>query len=156
MPTPECACTSVDHAHHTLIDDVFFGQHPAHAIKATADGAALRDELLCHAARDYLITYCLSEGGAHRVLGLALALGRGAEHAEHSMAAYTTAAFAALALGHRERGILLLGTALEAEEVHGTEYTLAHYLAHGIWSARLPAEAYREMARLTRRRLCPA
>lgn len=71
------------------------------------------------------------------------------------MAAYTAAAFAALALGHRERAILLLNAALEAEDALGQEheYVLAHQLAHGIYVYDLPAAAYREMARSTRLRL---
>src|SRR6185437_13701892 len=112
----------------TLIDEIFFGQALAHTIRDTPDGAALREALLCPAARDYLITYCLNEAGAHRVLGLALALGRGAERADHTVAAYTTAAFAALALGRRERGIVLLDAALETE-IRGREYVLARQLA---------------------------
>lgn len=153
MLTTDFPRASVDPTHRALIDETFFGQALAHTIRDTPDGAALREVLLCPAARDYLISYCLNEAGAHRVLGFALALGRGAEHAEHAVAAYTTAAFAALALGHRERGILLLGIALEAEENHGSEYALARLLMHGICQSHLPAAAYREIARRTRCRL---
>src|SRR6185312_9128470 len=125
MLTTDFPRASVDPTHRALIDETFFGQSLAHTIRDTPDGAALREALLCPAARDYLITYCLNEAGAHRVLGLALALGRGrgrgAERADHKVAAYTTAAFAALALGRRERGIVLLDAALEAE-IRGREY----------------------------------
>ena len=140
----------VDLLHHTLVDVAVTGSAPAHQIDATTIGAELREALLTLAARDFLITYCAQELGAHRVLGLALALGRGAQTAEHALAAYTVAAYAALALGHRDRGILLLDTALDAEEAYGHEYTLAHQLCQGVYVSGLPAAAYREIARSTR------
>lgn len=149
----ESAPTPVDLVHHTLIDVAMTGRASVHRIDATAIGAELRETLLNYAARDYLLTYCAHESGAHRVLGLALALGRGAQSAEHALAAYTVAAFAALAIGHRERGILLLDTALEAEEAHGQNYVLAGQLCLGVFLHELPAAAYREMARRTRLRL---
>lgn len=154
MPSlTESAPTPVDLIHHTLIDVAMTGRASVHRIDATAIGAELREALLTIPARDYLLTYCAHESGAHRVLGLTLALGRGAQSAEHAMAAYTVAAYAALALGCRERGILLLDTAFEAEEAYGQEYRLAHYLALAIYLHDLPAADYRETARRTRRRL---
>ncbi len=156
MPSlTEPAATPVDLLHHTLIDAAMTVRASVHRIDATAIGAELRETLLNHSARDYLLTYCARESGAHRVLALTLALGRGAQRAEHAMAAYTAAAFAALTLGHRERGILLLDAALEAEDSLGQEqeYVLAHQLALAIYLHELPAAAYREMARRTRLRL---
>lgn len=158
MPSlTEPAPTPVDLLHHTLIDAAVTGRASVHRIDATPIGAELREALLDYAARDYLITYCVRECGAHRVLALTLALGRGAHSAEHALAAYTTAAFAALTQesGHRERAILLLDTALEAEDALGQEqeYVLAHQLALGIYLCDLPAAAYRETARSTRSRL---
>jgi hypothetical protein len=154
MPSlTESAPIPVDLIHHTLIDVAMTGRASVHRIDATAIGAELRDALLTIPARDYLLTYCAHESGAHRVLALALALGRGTQTAEHAMAAYTSAAFAALALGHRARGILLLDTALEAEEAYGQDYGLARLLASAIYLHELPAAAYREMARRTRLRL---
>ncbi|HEV2347024.1 MAG TPA: hypothetical protein VGS97_23180 [Actinocrinis sp.] len=152
-PTPTPTPTPVDLVHHTLIDAAMTGRTLVHRIDATQIGAELRDALLNHAARDYLLTYCARESGARRVLALTLALGHGARTAEHAVAAYTAAAFAALALGQRERGILLLDAALEAEDALGHDYVLAHQLALGIYLCDLPAAAYREMARSTRRRL---
>lgn len=156
MPSlTEPAPTPVDLLHHTLIDVAMTGRASVHRIDATRIGTELREALLNYAARDYLLTYCARECGARRVLALTLALGRGAHGPEHAMAAYTAAAFAALALGHRERGILLLDTALEAEDALGQEqeHVLAHQLAHGIYLYDLPAAAYREIARSTRLRL---
>jgi hypothetical protein len=154
MPSlTESAPTPVDLLHHTLIDVAMTGRAYVHRIDATAIGAELRDALLNYAARDYLLTYCAHESGARRVLALTLALGRGAQRAEHAMAAYTAAAFAALALGHRERGILLLDAALEAEDALGREYILARQLALGVYLRELPAAAYRELAWRTRFRL---
>lgn len=154
MPSlTESAPTPVDLLHHTLIDVAMTGRASVHRIDATQIGAELREALLNYAARDYLITYCARESGAHRVLALTLALGRGAQSAEHALAAYTTGAFAALALGHRARGILLLDAAFEAEEAVGLDYRLAHQLALGVFLHELPAPAYREMARRTRLRL---
>jgi hypothetical protein len=152
-PLTESTTTPVDLVHHTLIDVAMTGRASVHQIDATPIGAELREALLTSAARDYLITYCAHESGAHRVLALTLALGRGARSAEHALAAYTSAAFAACALGHRERAILLLDAALEAEDVLGREYVLAHQLALGIYLHELPAATYQEMARRTRLRL---
>lgn len=149
----ESAPTPVDLLHHTVIDVAMTGRASVHRIDATEIGAELREALLNYAARDYLLTYCTHASGAHRVLALTLALGRGAHSAEHAMVAYTAAAFAALALGHRERGILLLDAALEAEDALDRNYRLAHQLALGIYLHELPAAAYREMARRTRLRL---
>lgn len=149
----ETALTPVDLLHHTLIDVAMTGKASVHRIDATQIGAELREALLNYAARDYLITYCAREAGARRVLALTLALGRGAQSAEHVLAAYTTGAFAALALGHRARGVFLLDAAFDAAQAAGRDYRLAHQLALGVILHDLPPAAYQEMARLTRLRL---
>lgn len=119
MLTPASINPPVAQAHHTLIERVISDQTAAHIISTTPVGAELCEALQCRAGREYLITYCLRGSGAHRVLGLAL--GRGAEHPRHTMATYTTAAFATLALDHRARAILLLDAVFNAEGIDGND-----------------------------------
>jgi hypothetical protein len=125
------------------------GPEPApHTVRIRA-GADLFEALDQPSTRELLISHCADEPGAHRVLGVAPALGRNFQTSEQHRAAYTAAAYAALALGRRELGIGLLDTALEADNVlddedpfavslslaiHLYEANTAHY---GYFAARL-------------------
>lgn len=116
-----------------LVEAATLGPGPAMRTTRTQAGADLLDALDQPITRELLISRCADEPGAHRVLGLALALGRACQTPEQHRVAYTVAAYAALALGRRELGIGLLDTALEADDALDDEDPFAISLCLAIY-----------------------
>ena len=116
-----------------LVDAAMLGPGPAVRTACTQAGADLLDALDQPITCELLISRCADEPGAHRVLGVALALGRASQTPEQHRAAYTVAAYAALALARRELGIGLLDTALEADDVLDDEDPFAISLCLAIY-----------------------
>ncbi|HTJ71350.1 MAG TPA: hypothetical protein VL551_27665 [Actinospica sp.] len=116
-----------------LVEAAMLGPDPAVRTARTHVGADLLDALDQPITRELLISRCADEPGAHRVLGVALALGRASQTPEQHRVAYTVAAYAALALARRELGIGLLDTALEADDVLDDEDPFAISLCLAIY-----------------------
>ena len=125
-----------------LVEAALLGPGPAMRTMRTRAGADLLDALDQPITRELLISRCSDEPGAHRVLGVALALGRVSQTPEQHRAVYTTAAYAALALGRRELGIGLLDTALEADDVLDDEDPFALSLCMAIYRYEAKAAHY--------------
>ncbi|HTJ68182.1 MAG TPA: hypothetical protein VL551_11685 [Actinospica sp.] len=125
-----------------LVEAAVRGQGPAVHTMRTQTGADLLDALDQPLTCELLISRCTDEPGAHHVLGLALALGRASQTPEQHRAAYTTAAYAALALARRELGIFLLDTALEADDVLDDEDPFAAALGLAIFYYEARAAHY--------------
>ncbi len=122
------------------------GTRPAVLTARTRAGAELRDALEQPLTCELLISYCADEPGAHRVLGVALALGRASQTPEQHRGAYTAAAYAALALGRRSLGISLLNTAMEADDVLDDPDPIAVSLALAIYLHEATASHFRYLA----------
>ena len=125
-----------------LVEAAMLGPGPAMRTARTRAGADLLDALDQLITRELLISRCSDDPGAHRVLGVALALGRDSQTPEQHRAVYTTAAYAALALGRRELGIGLLDTALEADDVLDDEDPFAISLGLAIYHYEAKAAHY--------------
>ena len=125
-----------------LVDAAVRGPGPAVRTVRIRSGADLLDVLDQPFTRELLISCCADEPGAHRVLGVALALGRASQTPEQHRAAYTAAAYAALALGRRRLGIYLLDTALEADDVLDDEDPFAAALGLAIYLYEARAAQY--------------
>jgi hypothetical protein len=125
-----------------LVEAAMCGPGPAIRTMRTRAGADLLDALDQPLTRELLISRCADEPGAHRVLGVALALGRASQTPEQHRAAYTAAAYAALALARRELGISLLDTALEADDVLDDEDEFAVSLGLAIYLYEASAAHY--------------
>jgi hypothetical protein len=125
-----------------LVEAAMLGLGPATRTARTRPGADLLDALDQPITRELLISRCPDEPGAHRVLGVALALGRASQTPEQHRAAYTTAAYAALALGRRDLGIGLLNTALDADDVLDDEDPFAASLGLAIYLHEASAAHY--------------
>jgi hypothetical protein len=125
-----------------LIEAAMRGPEAAPRTVRTRAGADLLDTLDQPLTRELLISRCADDSGAHRVLGVALALGRASQTPEQHRAAYTTASYAALALGRRELGIGLLDIALEADDVLDDEDEFAVSLALAIYVYEASAARY--------------
>jgi Domain of unknown function (DUF4192) len=137
--------------HQAVIDALVESDYPARYAAASPAGCALAQSLPDLGARDYLASFCATEPGAHRVLGLSLALGRTAAP-DALAAAYSVAAWAALALDRKTFAQILLRRATAADP----RYSLALLLFEGLYLSDLPAVAYREASAATRLRLtCP-
>lgn len=149
MNTPVREFAVLTPVHQALVDGLMESDYPALRAAATPVGAALGDALPDIATRDYLATFCGTEPGAHRVLGLTTALGRAAVSAHYAAPAFSLATWAALALGHRDRAHVLLQRALAADE----HYSLALLLANGLYLHDLPPLAYRQVATRTREQI---
>ena len=130
----------------TLVAVAMRSNAPAHLVCATAIGTELRDALPGTTARVLLASHCAEAPGARRVLGLTLALGRAAVTPGQHLAAYTTASFAALALGHRGRGSFLLKTALDSSGRLGENDRFAALLCRAIYLHEATAAEYRYVA----------
>lgn len=137
--------------HQAVIDALMKSKYPARHAAASPAGRALAQALPNLGARDYLATFCAAESGAHRVLGLTLALAHTAAP-EVAAPAYSVAAWAALALGCKVRAQVLLCRAMAANPT----YSLALLLFDGLYLHDLPPAAYRETSAATRVRLALA
>ena len=122
---------------HELVDAAVLSPESAPRAVRPRAGADLLEALDQPLTRELLISHCADERGAHRVLGLALALGRTSQSPEQHRTAYTAGAYAALALGRRELGIGLLDAALEADDVLDDEdpFTVSLSLAIHLYKA---------------------
>lgn len=125
-----------------LVETAMRGPGPAMRTMRTQAGADLLDALDQSLTRKLLISRCADEPGAHRVLGVALALGRASQTPAQHRTAYTTAAYAALALARRELGISLLDTAQEADEALGYEDPFVLWLTLTIYLYQATAARY--------------
>ncbi len=135
-----------------LVDALMESEYPARRAAATPPGAALAAVLPEILTRDYLATFCCTESGARRVLGLTLAFARSAESPVLAAPAFSLAAWAALALGHRDRAHVLVQRALAADE----HYSLAVLVAEALYVHDLPPDAYRHASAATLERLARA
>ncbi|MEZ0107952.1 hypothetical protein ABH920_001950 [Catenulispora sp. EB89] len=120
-----------------LVEAAILGPSPAMRTVRTRAGADLLDALEQPITRELLIARCSDEPGAHRLLGVALALGRASQTPEQHRTAY-----AALALERRELGIGLLNTARKADDVLDDEDPFAISLCMALYRYEAKAAHY--------------
>jgi len=150
LPPVPPACVSP----RVLVDSAMgLGRGPAYRIARTRPGAELCDAIALPLTRDLLISRCTDIPDAHRVLGVALALGRAARTAQQHRGAYTAAAYAALAQDRRALGLLLLETALDADETPGDADPFTAALSTAIFYYEATGAQYRYFAARTALRL---